>query len=223
MTRFRSVGFLLITLVIPVFLVMSAIRVLLIPYIYVDFEYHLPGFPPDPYGFTLQDRLKWSKISIDYLLNDQGIDWLANQKLADGSPLYNERELSHMLDVKKLIQSMFPVWWVLLVGLVLVGLSSWRLKGLRYYWTAISNGGWLTIAGIVAIMIFVVLSFDSLFTDFHRLFFSGDTWLFLFSDNLIRLFPIQFWQDVFIWMGVLSSVFGLLLGYFGRFLSKRLN
>jgi integral membrane protein (TIGR01906 family) len=223
MTRLRSVGFLLITLVIPAFLVMSAIRILLIPFIYVDFEYRQPGFPPDTYGFTMQDRLKWSKVSIDYLLNDQGIDWLTNQKLADGSPLYNDRELSHMLDVKNLIQAMFLVWWILLVGLVLVGLASWRLKGLRYYWKAISNGGWLTIALIVAIMIFVVLSFDSLFTDFHLLFFSGDTWLFLYSDDLIRLFPIQLWQDAFIWMGVLSSVFALLLGYFGRLLSKRQN
>lgn len=221
MTRLRSAGFLLITLVIPIFLIMTAIRVLLIPYIYVDVEYNRPGFPPDTYGFTLQDRLKWSKISIDYLLNDQPIGWLANQKLADGSPLYNERELGHMVDVKNLIQLMFPIWWALLALLVLIGMLSWRFKGLRYYWKALSNGGWLTVALIVAVLIFVVTSFDALFTNFHLLFFSGDTWLFQFSDNLIRLFPVPFWQDAFIWVGVLSTVFALLLGYFGRILSKR--
>ncbi len=100
MKRLASAGMLLVTIAIPFFLLMTSIRILLIPYLYLDFEYHTPGFPPDTYGFTLQERLKWSKISMDYLLNDQDISWLANQKLPDGSPLYIDRELSHMRDVK---------------------------------------------------------------------------------------------------------------------------
>lgn len=220
MTRLRSFGFFLLTLLVPIFLIMSAIRVLLLPYLYVDFEYNRPGFPPDTYGFTTQDRLKWSKVSFDYLLNDQPLSWLANQKLADGQPLFIERELSHMLDVKNLIQLMFVVWWVLLAVLALAGLLSWRFAVLRQYWMALSNGGILTVGLIVAILVFVAVSFNTLFTDFHRLFFSGDTWLFEFSDHLIRLFPMTFWQDAFIWMGVFSTTFGLLAGYLGRQFQK---
>ena len=54
--------------------------------------------------------LKWSKVSIEYLLNDAGPEFLAAQRLGDGTPLYNERELSHMLDVKLLIQQMITAW-----------------------------------------------------------------------------------------------------------------
>ncbi len=221
MKRLAGFGMLLVTIAVPFFLLMTSIRILMIPYLYLDFEYHTPGFPPDSYGFSLQDRLQWSKISMDYLLNDQGISWLANQKLADGSPLYTDRELSHMLDVKNLIQSMFVAWWILLAALVAVGLISWFLKGLRRYWRAISSGGWVTIGLIFAILIFVLISFNTLFTDFHHIFFSGDTWLFLFSDTLIRLFPIQFWQDAFLWMGVFTIAFALLFGYFGNKFAKR--
>jgi integral membrane protein (TIGR01906 family) len=220
MKRLASTGLLLVTIAVPFFLLMSSIRILLIPYLYLDFEYNTPGFPPDTYGFTLQDRLHWSKISMDYLLNDQGISWLADQKLADGSPLYTDRELSHMLDVKNLIQAMFVAWWIMLAAFIGIGLISWRLKGIKRYWKALSSGGWLTIGLIFAILIFVVISFNTLFTDFHRIFFSGNTWLFLFSDTLIRLFPMQFWQDAFIWMGVITNVFAVLIGYFGRRFAK---
>ena len=221
MKRLASAIMLLVTIAIPFFLLMTAIRILLIPHLYLDFEYNSPGFPPDTYGFTLQDRLKWSKISFDYLLNDQDISWLANQRLPDGSPLYTDRELSHMLDVKNLVQTMFVAWWVILAALLAIGLISWRLRGLKRYWKALANGGWLTMGLIFAILIFVVISFNALFTDFHRIFFSGDSWLFLFSDTLIRLFPMKFWQDAFIWMGVFTMTFAFLLVYLGSKLSKR--
>jgi integral membrane protein (TIGR01906 family) len=220
MKRLASLSPVLLTILLPIFLIMTAIRILLIPYLYVNFEYNTPNFPSDSYGFTLEDRLQWSKVSFDYLLNSEPLSWLANQKLPDGKPLYVERELSHMLDVKNLIQSMFVAWWILLAGLILAGLAAWRWKTLKSYWRALSNGGWLTLGLIVAILVFVVLSFDWLFTTFHRLFFTGDTWLFLYSDTLIRLFPIPFWQDAFIWMGVFTVILALLFGYFGRQLSK---
>ena len=221
MKLLARIGMLPVTIAIPIFLLMTSIRILLIPYLYLDYEYNSPGFPADSYGFSLQERLQWSKISMDYLLNDEEISWLANQKLADGTPLYIDRELSHMVDVKNLIRVMFLVWWGLLAALVVIGLLSWWWKGLRLYFKALSSGGWLTIGLIFAILIFVALSFNTLFTDFHRIFFSGDSWLFLYSDTLIRLFPIKFWQDAFIWMGVFTIVFGLLVGYFGSKFSKR--
>ena len=40
--------------------------------------------------------------------------------------------------------------------------------------------------------------FWSFFGWFHSLFFSANTWLFEYSDTLIRLFPIRFWQDTFL-------------------------
>lgn len=221
MKTLRSFAFFLIILLIPLLVIMSSIRVLLIPYLYIDFEYHLPGFPADPYGFSLEDRLQWSKVAMDYLLNDQPLSWLADQKLADGSPLFVDRELSHMLDVKNLIQAMLIAWWVLLAVIVSAGVISWHTGYLKKFWHSISTGGWLTIGLILTILLLVVVSFDWLFTNFHRIFFTGESWLFYYSDNLIRLFPIRFWQDIFIWMGVLTIIFSLLIGYIGRLLYKR--
>jgi integral membrane protein (TIGR01906 family) len=176
----------------------------------------MPGFPEDPYGFTIEDRLKWSKISIDYLLNDSEISFLADQQFADGTPLYNERELSHMLDVKRLFQRMVAGWWFLVILFVVLGIWAWKEKWLAEFWRAVSLGGWLTIGLIMTILVGIAVSFSALFTTFHRLFFTGDTWIFLYSDTLIRLFPMRFWQDGFIAMGLITIGMALAAGLLGR-------
>lgn len=215
MNRFQMLLSWLITLILPFFLTMTAIRLLITP-VFPEIEYRTPNFPADPYGFTLEDRLHWSKISIEYLLNKEGISFLADQKLPDGTPLFNERELSHMLDVKILVQHMITAWYIL--GAVLIGLGLWAWAG-RWpseFWRAFARGGWLTIGLVLAVLLGVALSFSALFVGFHRIFFTGDTWLFEYSDSLIRLFPMRFWQDAFISMGALTLIQGLLVGWLGR-------
>jgi uncharacterized membrane protein len=44
-----------------------------------------------------------------------------------------------------------------------------------------------------------------------QIFFTGNTWLFYVSDNLIRLFPPQFWQDIFDFIGGCATIFCLIL------------
>src|SRR5512141_1499251 len=130
----------LVTVIVPFFLLMTAIRAIFTP-LYPQVVYRLPGFPADTYGFSLEDRLHWSRISIEYLLNNAGIDYLANQKLIDGQPLYNERELSHMLDVKIVFQNMVVAWIILLVVLAILGVWAWRGKWLPAFIHALANGG----------------------------------------------------------------------------------
>jgi integral membrane protein (TIGR01906 family) len=164
----------------------------------------MPYFPVDPYGFTQQDRLKWGGLSLEYLLNDQGIEFLGELRLRDGKPLYIERELSHMVDVKVLVQAMIRAWLLLTAFLTLIGFGFLRFRIILDFWKSVRTGAYITIFGLLAILIGVALSFYQLFTLFHRLFFEGDTWLFEFSDTLIRLFPLVFWRDAFALMGILT-------------------
>jgi integral membrane protein (TIGR01906 family) len=219
MKLLASVVKILLILIIPFFILMSSIRILFNPSL-LQVEYNVPNFPADPYGFNKEDRIKWANVSLDFLLNNQDLSYFDNLKLPDGSPLYNQRELSHMWDVKLLLQKMITAWSILGVMLLLAGIVSWRIKSLRSYFGVLSQGGWLTLIVIALILAGVALSFDWLFTEFHRIFFTGDTWLFLYSDTFIRLFPMQFWQDAFIAGGALAIVFGLILGFGGRALSR---
>jgi integral membrane protein (TIGR01906 family) len=201
----------LITLILPFILVMSAARLLFGP-LYLNYEYNKPAFPSDSYGFTKEDRLYWGEISIDYLFGQAELE---GQTLPDGSPLYNERELSHMVDVQVLVQQALLLWYGLLVLLAGLAIWAWRGNWSKTFWNGISRGGWLTAGLLLTILVLVATSFDALFTQFHHLFFTGDTWLFQYSDTLIRLFPMKFWQDAFALMGGITLLAALALGYLG--------
>jgi integral membrane protein (TIGR01906 family) len=222
MKRLISITAVLVTLAVPFFILMTAIRLMFTP-AFLKIEYNRPSFPPDEYGFTTADRLNYGGISMEYLLNKSGIEFLADVKLADGTPLYNERELSHMLDVKILIQNMVIAWSLLLIALALIYFWAWRADWVKKFWRSASLGGWITIGLIASILLGVALSFDWLFTNFHRIFFTGGTWLFYYSDSLIRLFPINFWQDAFIGMGAISLLLGILVGWLGNRLANRIS
>jgi integral membrane protein (TIGR01906 family) len=61
--------------------------------------------------------------------------------------------------------------------------------------------------------LFASISFWQFFSWFHSLFFKGDSWLFAYSDTLIRLFPIRFWQDAVIGIVGLALLLGLALAF----------
>lgn len=203
----------LTTILTPIFLLGLGLRILLTPLFY-NIEYRMPYFPPDQYGFTLEDRLGWAPFAIDYLINDADIYYLARLTFEDGSPLYNERELSHMQDVKVVTKGALQFWYVTVV--LMAGLGVWARYG--EWWQAfregLRRGGWLMIGLVVALGLFGAVAFWQLFSLFHALFFEGDSWIFLYSDTLIRLFPMQFWQDAFLWAGVIAigGALGLALG-----------
>lgn len=210
----------IVTLLLPFIILMAAVRILITP-VFAKIEYQLPGFPEDKFGFSLQERLKWSAPSIKYLVNSEDIAYLRELKFEDGTSIYNDRELSHMVDVKALVQIMIKVWLavIALILFLVILLDSYKARDIMYkgfYW-----GGWLSIGFVLAMLLFVAINFNQLFTWFHYAFFEGDTWLFYESDTLIRLFPLRFWQDAFIFVGSFTIVVGLLFVLVFR--SKRLK
>ena len=201
-----------ITILLPLALSFLGLR-LLLTHAFPEIEYRLPGFPADDFGFNLQERLHWSTISIDYLVNNADISFLGNLTFPDGTSLYNERELSHMHDVKSVVQ---PVLWIGYgVWFFMLGIGMWARWGGWWpeYVGGIRRGGWLTVGLVVLLGIFAGTSFWQFFTVFHELFFRGNYWLFLYTDSLIRLFTIPFWEDAFLFAGLLDVLGGLALGF----------
>ena len=200
----------LVALLVPLALIGLGLRALLTP-VFLQTEYNMPYFPPDEFGFTKEDRLKWSPYALDYLINSADISYLGNLTFSDGTPLYNERELSHMDDVKRVTQGALDIWYISLALLLTLGIWSWRGGWSQTYRHGLRRGGWLMVGLAGAIGLIVVVGilinpniFWNFFAGFHSLFFEGDSWLFLDSDTLIRLFPIRFWQDAFLFAAVVA-------------------
>ncbi len=207
----------LVALLVPIALIGLGLRLLLTP-LFLKIEYNMPYFPEDEYGFTKEDRLRWAPYALDYLTNNEDISYLADLKFDDGTPLYNERELSHMDDVKRVTQSSLRIWYITLALLLALGIWAWLGGWWQAYLLGLMRGGWLILGLAVTIGMIVVVGtavnpnvFWNFFAGFHSLFFEGDSWLFLFSDTLIRLFPIRFWQDAFLWAAVIALGGGIAL------------
>lgn len=210
----------LVSLLTPLALIGLALRILLTP-IYYTIEYNMPYFPADEYGFTKDDRLQWAPYAVEYLVNSVDISYLGDLKFEDGSPLYGGRELSHMKDVKGVVQGSLRVWYASLGILVLLAILASRGQWMPNYIRALQRGGWWMIGLAVTLGLIagagILLNPDifwAFFSWFHTLFFEGDSWLFYYSDTLIRLFPIRFWQDAFLAAAfiALGGGLGLALG-----------
>ncbi|PKO07734.1 MAG: TIGR01906 family membrane protein [Chloroflexi bacterium HGW-Chloroflexi-3] len=215
MNLFRKLLSLFITITFPFVLIMFSIRVLFTP-LFLVVEYNMPGFPSDPYGFSKEERLKWGSQSIEYLFNNEDPEFLENLRFEDGTSIYNEREVSHMVDVKILLQQTLRLFYLFLIIYFVIIIWAIIKNQLHRVWGAASNGGGLTLGLIGAILIAVVISFDALFTAFHKVFFVGDTWLFYYSDTLIRLFPMRLWQDAFIFIGIITVAVALFFAINGH-------
>jgi integral membrane protein (TIGR01906 family) len=188
----------------PLLVFLAWVRIMLLHF-FVEIEYRRPGFPPDPFGFTTRERLQWANVSREYLLSDAGPEYFAQYRLADGAPLYDEREVQHMADVHVLVQKAMVLLAVLgILYLAGCGFLFWKDRPLlRKTLAAAGIGG---LGFLIFVLVSVALAWNWAFVTFHHIFFAGETWLFPYSDTLIRLFPETFWQD-----GFAVAVAGMLL------------
>jgi integral membrane protein (TIGR01906 family) len=201
----------LVASLVPLALLGLALRLLLTP-AFLQIEYNLPSFPPDEYGFTTAERLYYAPFALDYLVNNEDISYLGQLTFPDGRPLFNQRELSHMQDVKIVTQAGLKIWYASLLLLALLGIWARQGKWEQAWRQGLRRGGWLMIGLVAGVGLFAAIAFWQFFSLFHALFFEGDSWLFLYSDTLIRLFPMQFWQDAFLWAGAIAIAGALGLG-----------
>jgi integral membrane protein (TIGR01906 family) len=210
----------------PVFLVLTSARVLINDW-YPRYEYAKPDFPPDPYGFTQEQRLELGLASIHYLQRseppEQAIVLLAALRLpGTDQSLFSRPELSHMIDVKRLTDTLWVVHLVsgvIVVGglVLLLARADTRKEGYR----ALLTGGLLTSGFLLALVLFVLLSWQTFFVTFHDIFFAPGTWTFDRSDSLIRLFPDKFWSDAGTILTVGALIAGLLVAGVGYLLGRR--
>lgn len=121
---------------------------------------------------------------------------------------YAEQELSHLRDVQKVMDKVDFVFYLLLIAVVSLFSFSWRAKTSRAF---LRWGGLTTLAVVGIVLLFLLLSFTSVFTLFHQLFFPQGNWLFPEESLLIRTFPQEFFVKVGLTIFLLAVFMGLCL------------
>jgi len=204
---------LIIILIVPILIVFTATRFLTTDR-FLAFEYGRTGFPPDPYGFTERQRFVLASTNVHYVLAHLPEDELARQT-QDGVPVYSLREVGHMADVRTVFLFVMRAWQGSMILFTLTGSVLWQKGRRKELASAIRSGGILTVILIGSIALLALFAWQSWFEYFHLLFFKPGSWLFSYSDTLIRLFPLQFWMDATFIISTTSFIGGLLFAIIG--------
>jgi integral membrane protein (TIGR01906 family) len=204
----------LLILLIPIILVFGSVR-LLATDSYLRYEYGKASFPLDTYGFTPQQRFIMASTNIHYVRAHLPNDELSRQTL-NGAQVYNEREVSHMVDVRTVFQVVLRFWQLAFILFALVGVTLWRNGRQTAFLSGLQWGGILTAGLILTIAVFVLFAWQTWFEIFHELLFFPGSWLFSYQDTLIRLFPVEFWRDATLMISLLSFTSGVLLALLGQ-------
>lgn len=207
--------------------------------VYPRYEYAKPGFPLDLAGIppgtavslglvplTQAERLQLALTAVGYLESWQSaetaIATLAEQQLPHtGAPLFNERELNHMMDVKRLTDAIR--WLALATAVPVIGGLLFLLRRPRMRqagYLAVGQGGLFTVILLSGMTSLILFGWPFFFYQFHGLLFPAGTWTFAATDSLMRLYPERFFFDVGVviclgaWLwGVLAAVTGYLLAW----------
>ena len=111
----------------------------------------------------------------------------------NGTAVLDERERSHMADVRIVLLDLGFVALLAVVVLAAIGLAS---RGPRWFWRAVRIGAVILAGGVVVVGLAFAVLFDQAFELFHELFFPPGTYLFdPRSERLVQLFPDQFWSE----------------------------
>lgn len=162
---------------------------------------------------------------ISYFNSDE--EYISLTVTKDGKPfeLFNQREVTHLRDVKGLIWLDYRLLLGTLVYvLAYAGVSLlWRRK--RYWrrlaWGIVGGGG-ITLALMLALGVGTLLNFDQLFLQFHLLSFANELWMLdPTRDYLIMLFPRGFWYDAAIFCVLATAGLAIVLGGVSGFFLKR--
>lgn len=214
----------LVILAMPFFLGLGMIRGIIL-WDYPGFEY--PRISPDMFGFTLEERLELARANVEYLRRPEPaaeVIYLLQDLRLPGTnrPLYNDSEISHMVDVKNVADAMTRVAYVA-GAIVVVGLAVLLLPaGNRAYgWRTLFIAGLGTVIILAVIALLILLGWQFFFVQFHELLFPPGTWTFAYTDSLIRLFPEQFWFDFGVIASVGTLLLGLLVALVGYLMSRR--
>ncbi len=194
----RSVASLLFYVALPIALILGNVRWL----VYSESHY-LRGY--DRYrvrettGMSSAELERATREIQQYFRTGTPIS-LEIEKETGRAPLFNERELHHLRDVRDLLDALFGVQAVALAYIPLFGALCYRwYRGggaVRAIGGEAVVGGLLTVMLLAAAGVVAASNFQQVFVQFHLLSFDNDLWILdPRTDYMIRMFPEGFWFE----------------------------
>ena len=127
----------------------------------------------------------------------------------NGVPVLQERERSHMADVRTVLLDLGLVALLAAIVLLVAGFGS---RGANWFWRAVGTGGRVLVGGVIVVGLAFAIFFEQAFELFHEIFFPAGTYLFdPRSSKLVQLFPDQFWSETSVGIALAVLVLGIVV------------
>ncbi len=176
-------------------------------------------------GLSKEELAKTARGLIRYFNSDE--DYINLTVTKDGQPftLFNEREASHLKDVKDLVQLDYRVLLgttIYCMAFAVFALTWRRREHLLALARGLVWGSGLSLAIMGALGLGTLVGFDQLFLRFHLFSFANDLWqLDPSRDYLIMLVPRDFWFENVLIGAIVGVIGALILGGIGTYLVVR--
>jgi len=203
---FASLAFVLLAVTIPVLIVSTTVQI----YSH-SADLYKAGF--DKYRISQRTGISNAQLDqvarqmVDYFGGKSNTPQVMVTKRGEQQPLYNEKELVHLEDVRNIVL-LFTVLQIISIVLF-IGLAVYLYlnSGLPGVLRGIQIGAIVMAVLTGVLIVWALIDFDSLFLLFHYISFSNDLWILDPSkDYLIMMFPEGFFNDAAIFM--VSTILG---------------
>jgi integral membrane protein (TIGR01906 family) len=109
-------------------------------------------------------------------------------------PLFKEKEINHMRDVRELVRLDYKIMAITFVIDLIIVLLFIIKKQYRHLSQGLIGSGIFTFAFVAIIGIVMLIDFDDLFILFHYISFDNMDWLLdPTTDYLVMMYPDGFW------------------------------
>ena len=179
---------------------------------YVRWHYQQSSFPASD-RFSNTERIRLSDTIVNYLRSKASHEQMAAMRTDSGDVAMRAEEVQHIADVKNIMDGFYIAQLIASVVAILAIIGLGVVVG----WYQVSQTLRMGVVATGAIILLVVaasfINFDVFFDRFHRIFFTGDSWLFYYEDTLIQLYPEPLWTSAVWQMGLMILIeLGIVIG-----------
>ena len=151
------------------------------------------------------------ELATDSILHDLVIGPPRFDVTIGNEPVLNEREQSHMRDVRAAFVGFTAITFVSAVFLLIARFAT---RGSTPFWRRVRRGGRIVALVVVLLGLFAIVAFNTAFEVFHELLFPAGSYSFdPATDRLVQLFPLQFWYDTAAALAVTVVILGLAVAW----------
>lgn len=178
---------------------------------------------PESLQVDMPTLMGYTTALLDYLSGERDTPNVEARVRGRVGPLYGERELLHLVDVRELYALSWRIRNWAFIGVLSMAFAAYRTAGLRRVLGAYAATTAAVVVALLGLTTLAVLDFERYFTWFHLISFDNDLWLLdPATEHLINMFPEAFFAAATLRIGITAIVAFALLGFVAWQVSKRL-